>query len=234
MFKKKMFLIGITIIISIIISVHYFGRLVDMKMADYVTEEVNKISKILIRKILNNDFIDGLDVDNLFVVVRNDNDDNLIEMIDLNTAKVNNILGKVNDEILYYFSEFDHGNVELFSKYSTVFNNYTIGGNRGIYINVPLGIVFSNPVLFGIGPNIPIKILLSGQVESNIITSIKQYGINNALLELKLEIRAREEIIFPFSNRYVDVKLEIPLIIELISGKVPENYLNTQNSGIIE
>ena len=76
--------------------------------------------------------------------------------------------------------------------------------------------------------------LLSGQVESDISTSIKQYGINNVLLEIDADIKVREKIIFPFSSHYVDVKLKVPLIIELISGKIPENFLNSQNSDIIK
>ena len=109
-----------------------------------------------------------------------------------------------------------------------------VGKKSGLYINVPLGIAFSNPILFSIGPSIPVKILLSGQIETKILTNVRQYGINSILFEISIEINVYEKIIFPFSNRYVKVELEVPLIVELISGKVPENYLNSQKSDIIE
>lgn len=232
MFKKKIMFIYLILTIFTILSVSMFGKLIDEKMADYVTEEVNKVSKILIRKILNDNFWDDVSLDDLFVVNKNESGE--IDLIDLNTQKVNEILGKSNNIILYYFNEFDKGNVELINKYSDVFNRYMVGEKSGLFINVPLGIAFSNPILFSVGPKIPVKILLTGQIESEILTNVQQYGINSILFEVSIKIKVCEKIIFPFSNHYVDVELKVPLVVELISGKVPENYLNSQKSGIME
>lgn len=232
MFKKKIIFVYLALIIFTILSVSMFGKLIDDKMSDYVTEEVNKVSKILIRKILEDNFWNDITLDDLFVVNKNESGE--IDLIDLKTKKVNEVLGKSNSIILYYFNEFDKGNVELINKYSDVFNRYMVGKKSGLYINVPLGIAFSNPILFSIGPSIPVKILLSGQIETKILTNVRQYGINSILFEISIEINVYEKIIFPFSNRYVKVELEVPLIVELISGKVPENYLNSQKSDIIE
>lgn len=232
MFKKKIIFVYFTLIVFTILSVSMFGKLIDDKMSDYVTEEVNKVSKILIRKILEDNFWDDITLDDLFVVNKNESGE--IDLIDLKTKKVNEILGKSNSIILYYFNEFDKGNVELINKYSDVFNQYMVGKKSGLYINVPLGIAFSNPILFSVGPSIPVKILLSGQIETKILTNVRQYGINSILFEISIEINVYEKIIFPFSNRYVKVELEVPLIVELISGKIPENYLNSQKSDIIE
>lgn len=54
------------------------------------------------------------------------------------------------------------------------------------------------------------------------------------LLEMSIEIIVKEKVAFPFSSDYVDVSLTLPLVIELISGKVPENYLNNEKFDIIE
>lgn len=232
MFRKKIIFVFLILTIFTVLSVSMFGKLIDDKMADYVTEEVDKVSKILIRKILNDNFWNDISLDDLFVVNKNESGE--IDLIDLNTKKVNDILGKSNSIILYYFNEFDKGNVELINKYSDVFNRYMVGEKSGLFINVPLGIAFSNPILFSVGPKIPVKILLTGQIESEILTNVRQYGINSILFEISIKIKVCEKIIFPFSNRYVDVELEVPLVVELISGKVPENYLNNQKSGIME
>ena len=71
MFKRKIFFITILLIISVTISVNFLGRLIEKNMSDYVTEEVNKISKVLIRKILNDDFLKNLELDNLFSINKN-------------------------------------------------------------------------------------------------------------------------------------------------------------------
>ena len=101
-------------------------------------------------------------------------------------------------------------------------------------LSVPLGVVFSNPLFVNVGPRIPIRLKFSGQVEADISTSIKQYGINSVLLEMNIEIMVREKISFPLTSAYVEVSLSLPLVIELISGKVPENYLNSEKFGIME
>ena len=49
-----------------------------------------------------------------------------------------------------------------------------------------------------------------------------------------IEIVVKEKVAFPFSSEYIDVFLNLPLVIELISGKVPENYLNNEKFDIIE
>ena len=228
MFKKKIMFAYLLLIVFTIFSVSIFGKLIDEKMSDYVTEEVNKISKILIRKILEDNFWNDISLNDLFDVNKNESGE--IDLIDLNTQKVNEILGKSNNIILYYFNEFDKGNVELINKYSDVFNRYLVGEKSGLFINVPLGIAFSNPILFSVGPKIPVKILLTGQIESEILTNVRQYGINSILFEVSISIKACEKIIFPFSNHYVDVELTVPLVVELISG----NYLNSQKFGIME
>ena len=196
-------------------------------MSCYIEEEVNKVAKILIREVLDENFLNTLSLEQLFNIKKNIN--NEIEMIDLNTSKVNGILGKINNEIIYYFAEFEKGNIDLIYE-ARLIKKY----DNGMYLSVPLGVIFKNPIIVSIGPSIPVKLLFSGDVESNINTSIKQYGINNVLLEIYVEINVQEKIIFPFSSKYVDICFELPLVIELISGKVPESYLNSDKFDIIE
>ena len=227
MFKKRNGFIFFVVILAffVIYGVSSLGKLVEDKIAVFVYDEVNKVSKMLIREILDESFFNGLNIDSLFVVERNSAGE--VELINFDTGKLNDVLGRINDRIIYYFEEFDNGNVEAIYGDLGIFKKYKINGDDGIYLDVPLGIVFSNPIISNIGPKVPIKIVFSGQVESDIETSIKQYGFNSALLEIDVKIRVVEKVIFPFSSQYVDVVLNLPLVIELISGKVAYNYLNS-------
>lgn len=234
MFKKRNGFIFFVVILAffVIYGVSSLGKLVEDKIAVFVYDEVNKVSKMLIREILDESFFNGLNIDSLFVVERNSAGE--VELINFDTGKLNDVLGRINDRIIYYFEEFDNGNVEAIYGDLGIFKKYKINGDDGIYLDVPLGIVFSNPIISNIGPKVPIKIVFSGQVESDIETSIKQYGFNSALLEIDVKIRVVEKVIFPFSSQYVDVVLNLPLVIELISGKVAYNYLNSWKSDILE
>jgi sporulation protein YunB len=214
--------------ISIAMSVSFLGKLIENRMCGYVYDEINRISKMLIRDILNEEFISKLDLDNLFVVEKNAF--NEIELMDFDITKLNTILGIVSDEVVTRFKDFNNG--DSFESYysSNLIKRY----DNGIMLSVPIGIIFSNPLITNMGPRVPIKLKFSGQVEANIVTSVKQYGINSVLLGMDIEIMVREKVSFPLKSDYVDVSLSLPLVIELISGKVPENYLNGEKFGIIK
>ena len=228
MLKKRYILVLLLIIGMVSLSVSYLGKLIEKKISKYVYDEVNKTSKMLIRDILNEKFINNLDLDSLFVVEKNSLGE--IVLIDFDVTKVNMILGLVSDEVVKKFKDFNSGN--SFDSYysSNLIRRY----DNGIMLSVPLGLIFSNPILINIGPRIPIKLRFSGEVEADIVTSIKQYGINSVLLEMGIEIVVKEKVSFPFSSEYIDVFLNLPLVIELISGKVPENYLNNEKFDIIK
>ena len=228
MFKKRYILVLLLLIGVISLSVSYLGKLIEKKISKYVYDEVNKTSKMLIRDILNEKFISNLDLDSLFVVEKNSLGE--IVLIDFDVTKVNMILGLVSDEVVKRFKDFNSG--DSFDSYysSNLIRKY----DNGVMLSVPLGLIFSNPILTNIGPRIPIKLRFSGEVEADVVTSIKQYGINSVLLEMGIEIVVKEKVAFPFSSEYIDVFLNLPLVIELISGKVPENYLNNEKFDIIE
>lgn len=231
MLRDRSIFFLVLIVISVTICVSFLGKVIEEKISLYVYDEVNRVSKVLIREILDENFFKEFDLDSLFVIERNV--DGEIELIDFNTGKLNDILGKINDEVVHNFKEFDKGNVLSIYDNSSIFKKYVTDSGSGIVLDVPLGIAFSNPIIVSIGPKVPIKLIFSGQVESDIDVSIKQYGINNVLLQINVKVVVYEKIIFPFSNHYVNVELDLPLVIELISGKIPENYLNNEKFDII-
>lgn len=228
--KNKGIVLFIILFIAIFISTKYFGRLIEKKMSAYVYEEVDRVTKMIIREVLDENFLKSLDIKGLYQL---DFQEDSFKVIDYDVVKVNKILGIVNNKVSKRLNDLDCGNVELIYE-GTSFVKYVNGNKHGIALNVPLGVLFSNPVLVSVGPKVPIRVLLSGQVESDLVTTIKQYGINNVLLEIKVKIVVSEKVVFPFSSKYIDVDFEFPLVIELISGKVPENYLNTEKFDIIE
>jgi hypothetical protein len=151
MFKKRYILVLLLLIGVISLSVSYLGKLIEKKISKYVYDEVNKTSKMLIRDILNEKFICNLDLDSLFVVEKNSLGE--IVLIDFDVTKVNMILGLVSDEVVKRFKDFNSG--DSFDSYysSNLIRKY----DNGVMLSVPLGLIFSNPILTNIGPKIPIK-----------------------------------------------------------------------------
>ena len=64
--------------------------------------------------------------------------------------------------------------------------------------------------------------------EANLKTNITEYGINNTLVELIMEVIIKYQIYIPLMVSEVDNQIDIPLAIKLINGKVPEGLFSYQ------
>ena len=96
----------------------------------------------------------------------------------------------------------------------------------GIVIMIPSGIVSNNYLFANLGPRIPVKISLTGEFESCISTKVEEYGLNNALISIYINIKATEQITMPFITEKVEIENQIPLSIYVVNGKIPEYYIN--------
>ena len=56
------------------------------------------------------------------------------------------------------------------------------------------------------------------------MTNVKEYGINNSLITVSVEIKVELMVILPFSTDYVNITNYVPIAIKLIQGKVPQVY----------
>lgn len=136
--------------------------------------------------------------------------------ISLDNKKVNKLLYKVNENIINNISILQKGrynylNVEYLNKENFIFN-------------VPIGIIYDIPILVGIGPKIPFKIDIIGNVNNDVFTNIKDYGINNSIIEVVLNINLSIQVILPFTSKNIQISKNIPIETKIIEGKVPIYY----------
>ena len=99
--------------------------------------------------------------------------------------------------------------------------------SKKIYGEVPFGVIFNNAMLSNLGPIIKLKFLFISSVISKIETEVKPYGINNAYLEMRVNISVTGRIILPFVSEEVTINNVIPITISIVSGKVPEAYISS-------
>ena len=95
-----------------------------------------------------------------------------------------------------------------------------------------MSIIHDVPILVGIGPKVPFKLDILGNVFTEILTNIKDYGINNSLIEMQLKIKINVQIILPFSSKNIIVENKIPLKTKIIQGKISEYYGGVLNGTI--
>lgn len=231
--KKKLFIVIIFLIISLfcsIIFINYYSNIVTPVVVKYAEKDIEKIVEIIVNSSLKQ-VNDEVDINELFNIKYNDKGE--IILIDFDSKKSSEVLNRINNVIEYNMKEFEYGNVDLFKDYYTDKDYYML--KKGIVVNVPFGILLNNSLFNNIGPKIPVRVIFKKNIETNFSTDVKEYGINNAYLELDLNINIDIVVILPIVSDDINKSFRFPLSIKIIQGKIPSYYMDgfTSNSNII-
>ena len=224
--KYKVNIFITIIIICLVVSImviNYLSKRVLPTFMSYAISEVKNISTIMINRTINNN-INKFEED-ILNITKNSNDE--IQIVDFNHKKANELLLLSTKDILKDLKTIETGNDEL--KFEKI--NY---GNGVIY-EIPIGVATNNVFFGNLGPKIPIKLQVIGDIESNIKTDVKEYGINNAFVEVYVSINVTIRVIMPFISEDVKINSNVPIAIKLIQGRIPEYYggFFSRNSSIL-
>ena len=224
--KKNIFIatlllcVIITIIVLKIISIR-----VSPILMNYAELETKKLSSIVINRAVNKQLANGMNIDEMFNIIKNDNGE--IATIDFNPAIVNKVLNTTTNVVLINLKAIEEGNIDFIELPDILISNDKDKLKNGIIYEIPLGTITNTGFLSNLGPKIPIKLNIIGSVESNVKTNIKEYGINNALVEIYIRISVTEQINVPFISKRVTVTSDIPVALKVIQGSVPKYYGGT-------
>lgn len=230
--KPKLIIMIITIIvISIIMVFKLINLKVNPVLFDFAELEARKLASIIVNNAISKNVTQNINVDELFLITRDDKGD--IKTIDFNPITVNKILTETTNSVQVNLKYIEQGKVELLDLSTNSLIDYDIDKlKQGIIYEIPTGVIFGNSFLANIGPKIPVKFSLVGDIVSYINTKITDYGINNALIEVNIVLELSEQVILPFVSNKIKIETSIPVALKLIQGSVPEYYLNgiNQNS----
>ncbi|WP_409288722.1 sporulation protein YunB [Peribacillus sp. SCS-37] len=95
---------------------------------------------------------------------------------------------------------------------------------KSLVYHIPLGVVTHNSLLANMGPKIPVKMSLIGNVEPDFKTKFTDAGINNTYLELFALFKINVQIVIPSYSEKMLVEQEISLGGIFIPGEVPDYY----------
>ena len=214
------------VIIMIVIITYIFLKIFSYKSHTILLNYAKRKSTNIISTIINKSIEEVLyneDYENI-IELKNDYNDNISD-ININNKELNKILYSLTENILNSILKLEEG------KYSSINTDYI--KNENLIYYVPLGVILNIPALVNLGPKIPFKIDILSSVNNEELTEIKDYGINNSLIEVKLKINLQVQVILPFTSEIFDVEKFIIIDSKIIGGKVPNNYGNfnglTQN-----
>lgn len=224
-----------TIIVLIIILTYFFidfcGEKVLPVIMTQAQTDCKKMAILIIKNSLNDDVLSILD-DNMYEVIQNNNGE--IQTIDFNPKIVNKFLSSTTNVVSNNLKNLEQGNIE---EISFIDSSYDIKNlKNGVISEVPMGIITNNVLLSNIGPKIPVKINLVGNVVSSVETKVSNYGINSALVEVIAKVEVTEQVVIPFQTKTIKIVNDIPVAIKIINGSVPEYYGSgrlTESSNIL-
>ena len=96
---------------------------------------------------------------------------------------------------------------------------------NGIIAEIPFGVIYGNSLLSGVGPKLKLRLDILGDVTSNVETEVKPYGINNAYVEMRIQLEVTARIVLPFVSEKVVISQVIPISMNVVNGSVPEGYI---------
>lgn len=236
--RNKIMLLQIIVIFSILMSyllIKYWNYKVTPLLMNYAESETKKITTLVINNAVTKQLASTLSQEELFNIEKNQNDE--VTLVTYNSVNVTRMLSTITNLIQLNLKSIEEGNVDLVELPQNSIEDYNKKIiNNGIIYEVPIGTITTNAFLSNLGPKIPIKLNLIGDVISNIETKVTNYGINNALLEIGVYVEVSAKINLPFISKTVKVSNVIPISMKVIEGKVPQTYLNgyTTNSNFIE
>ena len=216
--KKKVFfyIMNIIIIYSISISILKIQMLPLIKQyGEHQCENIyTKILNYVIEENLTKEIKDKI------VIYSNDE----ILSIDFNTSILNSISSNAIRKTQMYYDRLSKNKLD-----EEILNKMNVDKNY-IY-KIPFSLIFKNPFFSSIGPDIPIRYRTINNVTGQLTTNLKEYGINNALLEIDLTLNVNAIIDVPIKHEKIKFDISVPLVMKLIQGKIPEAFYGTNVIG---
>lgn len=226
--QKKIILSKIVVILSLVLVttffvIHLFNKKATPILLNYAELETTKLATVIINRAVSKQIASEIDLDELIIMHKNNN--NEIQSVDFNPYIVNKVLNSVTNTIQLNLKWLEEGKVDMIELPEGVTMDYDDKNlKKGIIYEIPIGTVTKNSFLSNLGPKIPVKLNLIGSVECGINTKLTHYGINNVYLEVVVNAKVAEQVVLPFTSKTISISTDIPVVMKIIEGKVPEYF----------
>ncbi|HKM18395.1 MAG TPA: sporulation protein YunB [Limnochordia bacterium] len=92
-------------------------------------------------------------------------------------------------------------------------------------LSIPLGRFLGSDMFSGFGPRVPLRAFPAGAVTATPVSSFVTAGINQTIHRLYLDIKVEMRIVVPLASAKLPVSTRVALIEDIIVGAVPSWYL---------
>lgn len=200
--------VGITIILFILFSSKATPKLVYLAKTNinkYVDHLASDYQKIIV------------ETEDLNILTIKENASQEITSMNYDMNKVY----KIAENLTIYLEENISSQAKLNEYLQT---NNSVASSKGLVLTFPLGQISESIFLSNLGPKIPVLVRFIDSVRTNVKTTVTDYGINNALLNISLEVKLSYEMITPITEQNQTLEYSILLDSQVIQGAVPNIY----------
>ena len=231
--KKKIILNKIMVILFLVIImtfivIHIFNKKATPVLMNYAKLETKKLATVIINRAVSKQIASEIDLNELIITDKNSEGE--IQSVDFNPYLVNKVLNSITNTIQLNLKWLEEGKVDMIELPDSVTIDYDKNDlQKGIIYEIPIGSITNNSLIANLGPKVPVRLNLVGSVECGINTNVKDYGINNVILEVSVKATVSEQVILPFSSKTISISTNIPVLMKIIEGKIPNYYANGIN-----
>ena len=217
---RKLTLIMITLTIVTTIMLNLSAKMLYPTIINYANMQLNKLSTLIINNAIDDSVNDNLFNEEIIDVVYQES--GIASSVGFNINTINKIASNTSNQVYNNLKYIETGQIDKIE-----YDNLDLDIDllkKGFIYEIPYGMAFNNTLIASSGPKLPVKFELSGDIKSNVISNITQYGINNALIEVVLSLKIKMQVIIPLCSNVNEAIYDIPLALKVITGLVPTYY----------
>jgi len=211
--KSNIFILIFLVFVCDIFLFSFFGRSLSDNVSKMTRVKIEEMSKYYMNSVVKKYFnVDSSNYIKLNLVNNN------IMSIDIDNNSSNKLLKNIIDDLESVVRDIEKGKINNYSNLEFMY------GDEYLILLVPLGSVFNNSLLYDIGPKIPVKVNFLENVDAYLDVSVNEYGINNALVKLYINITMEQIIEMPIDKERTKVDYRFLIASKLVNGVVPSIY----------
>ncbi len=185
----------------------------------YIDAEVERVNSVVVHKALESINRDRIEY---FTIQK---DDHNVSRIRYNTFEIN----QFNDQLVraiqkeYREMEAGHFDPDYYVTQEKLREKYPYLKN-GYLCEISFNSLHGSTMFGNMGPVVPIKLSFMGYVTSDIDIQVKEYGVNNAIVEVYSVVNVSNLITMPISSKNSRSTIRNILSFEILPGEVPQYY----------
>jgi sporulation protein YunB len=186
--------------------------------------KTKQFATMAIQAAVNKRINDDLDSEQIVTIEKDDQGN--IASIGWNSKVVNRVLRQSTERVQLYLQNIEAGTVPPPGTPPGVEIEMEDGSIAGspIIEYIPLGEATNNVLLANLGPKVPVRFNIIGNVKSDVVKKISEFGINNSMIEISVHMDVNMRVVIPFATETVSVSTDIPIDVRVINGEVPYFY----------